>query len=176
MPVQASATRQFAARDVVPPQFVARNMPFRRGPFFRGYGYDYGYYYPHYYVVAEKRGRDVTWNTFTWNYQVYDRVANLRTEARGTAEANAQLRKELGQLKSRANGVRASIGRESDPVAKQKLQAELTQVEQTIRAKETSIRPVVIWRVVGPYDRRHLDSFILRLEQEARALKGRPGY
>jgi hypothetical protein len=168
--------RQFSAGEGIRAKLVRPGVPFRNRFFTGRYGYGYEYHYPRYYVVAEKRGPEVAWSAFTMTYQVYDKVAKLRAEAQETAKADAALRTELVQLKSRVGALKAEEARENDQVKKQQLQAQRTQVEQTILAAESSVKPAVIWVVAGPYDQRQLDDFLVRLQREAGALHVAPAH
>ena len=135
-----------------------------------GYGYGYGYNnyrYPRYYVVAEKRGPEITWNVYEWTSHVYARLTALATEKNATESANSAVSRELAVLRAQTTQLRQAMEAETDDVKRKELEAKLASAEALIAQKEASIRDVVRWVARGPMDARHLDDFLTQLEREA---------
>jgi len=164
-----TAAGNLVATNIVRPRFLFRG----RFPFGYPY-YDHTYRAPGSYVVAEKRGPEAAWSTFTMAYQVNDKTARLHEEAAQTAEANRELRRELTQLNVREKSLKGAVNRESDWCTQEELKAELSQTEGAILEAESSVRPVVIWAVAGPYDPAGLDNFLVRLQREVGPLHVHP--
>ncbi len=143
---------------------------FRRyGPFGYGYGYGYGegYRYNRNYVVAQKRGADVTWSVYTMTHDVYTQTQLLRTEADNVSQTNAQLKAEIADLRKQESALKAELAREKEEALRKVIADKLAGVESAIRDRELAIRPVVKWVVAGPFTARQLDDYLVRVEREA---------
>jgi hypothetical protein len=142
-----------------------------------GHSYRYGqsYRYPRYYVVAEKRGLEVTWKRYEWTNEVYARVVVLRTEKSVAETANAALAKEIAGLKAQLAEAKKALAAEQDDAKKKELEAKVAALEKLIGEKEAAVKPVVRWVVRGPMDPQHLDDFLTQLQREAFEARAKAG-
>lgn len=146
--------------------------PYRRYGYGFRYGWGYRYRHPRYYVVAEKRGPEITWAVFEWTSQVYARLTVLATEKRESEAFNASLAAEVAALRAEIAGwkrEKAALKDDDDEKAAkaQALDAQIAAAESQIAAKEAAARAVVQWVARGPFDSRRLDDFLTQLEREA---------
>jgi predicted nucleic acid-binding Zn-ribbon protein len=124
--------------------------------------------------VAEKRGREVVWSLYTEKHEAFSKVAQLRAEADQSTGANAQIQKDLRGINIRMNAAKAELARTNDSAKKQDMQKQLGELQSVLTAKSAEIKPVVAYAVAGPYARRQVDDFLLRLEKEAGPENVRP--
>ena len=138
------------------------------GPYGYGYGgYGYGRSYTHY-VVAVKRGYDITWEVFPDSTLAWNRAAALRTEAFSIRSTNSLIRKQIGELKTEAGRLRGELYRASDPNLKPGIEDALGEVQSSIGAKEAELLPELDGVVAGPfYTDRALGDYLQRVEREA---------
>ncbi len=141
---------------------------YRYGPFGYGYGNGYGGYSTvRYYVVAEKRGPDITWSVFTSTHDAYSRSLMVRAEANQVARSNALARREITDLRKQESALKAELSRVTDDGKRQEITGKLNALGKSIAEREAVIRPEVRGVVAGPFDGRRLDNYLMRIEKEA---------
>lgn len=153
---------------LAPTNFLAQGslIPFTRG-FPSWWWRSNNYRTPRFFVVAEKRGPEVIWNMYSWEYQARDRVQQLQTEANAAAQSNAQLGAKLGGFRNAAFALQFLASRADDRAAKEELQANMTRINLQISAERRAMAPVVRWLARGPIDQKGVEGFVRQLEQES---------
>jgi hypothetical protein len=132
-----------------------------------GMGYGYGRSYAHY-VVAVKRGYDITWEVFPDSAQAWNRAAALRSEAFSVRDRNAAIERQISQLKTVVSNLRGEMLRADDPSLRPGFEDALGDVQSSIAEKEAQILPSIDGVVAGPfYTDRALNNYLLRVEREA---------
>jgi hypothetical protein len=126
----------------------------------------------HYYVVGELRGLDITCSKLTSVVQVNQRVEELKQEKAVTLRANAQLRKEIKELKRKIRALKQLKGRKRTDEEQAEVQQRIDEAEAELKAKEDQVKEVVRWIVKGPFSRSaDADAVIDQLEREARQMR-----
>lgn len=127
------------------------------------------------YVMAEKRGFDVLCNTYGSLEMVKQREAELQQEAAMGTQANAQILKEIAELKRKLPQQQAALGREKDEAKKAELKAAVEQAEQSIKDKQAALKPVVQWiKAPRAYSKpEDATAWINMVQAQARAEKDR---
>ncbi len=132
-----------------------------------GNGYGYGRSYRHY-VIAVKRGYDITWEVYPEAIQTWSRMAAIRAEAASIRSANASLRKDIASLKAEASRLGRELADTSDRSRRPGIEDALGQVRAAIGAKQASFAPDLVGVVAGPfYSDQSLNNYLLRVEREA---------
>jgi hypothetical protein len=138
------------------------------GTVFPFYAYGSPYYNPvQYYVVAERRGTDVVWNSFTMSYEATSRVIRLQAEVKETVQSNASARKQVSVLKFQAGQLKAAAAQQTDLDKKAVLLNRMNVTLQSIKDTQAQIRPVVQWVGAGPLSWRGMQDFLTRLARES---------
>ena len=125
-----------------------------------------------FYVLAEKRGPDVTCRKLTSYQDVKERTTELKRERAETLKQNAALKKEVRGLKRKVVALKQLKGRKTTEADKQEVQQRIDKAEQELKDKEGQIKEPVQVVVKGPFKKSaDADALIDRIEAEARRAK-----
>jgi hypothetical protein len=128
----------------------------------------------HFYVIAEMRGFDLLCCKVTSVEQIKQKVGELDKEAFETGRKNAQLNKEIADLKKKLPGLKALKGLKKTDAEKEQVQKDIDDTEASINLKNGEMRPPVTYRVSRSFSKsEEADALIAEYQREAQAARER---